>query len=116
MIARDLKGLSMFYDMDGKPMDDVREWGRLFERTADRRIGRTHKWGLFWAWPPVRKVFISTVWLGIDHSFGMGGPPLIFETMAFVDGDEIFCDRYATREAALRGHAQCVKRYWGWWR
>ena len=30
----------------------------------------------------VRGVTVSTVWLGLDHGFGVG-PPLIFETMVF---------------------------------
>ena len=28
-------------------------------------------------------VFISTVFLGIDHNFNLEGPPLLFETMIF---------------------------------
>lgn len=49
-------------------------------------------------------VLVSTVHLGIDHSFG-GGPPLIFETMVFFDGDDgEYQWRYSTLEAAQRGH------------
>jgi hypothetical protein len=52
---------------------------------------------------------VSTVWLGINHSY-WGGPPLIFETMVFCHFDHE-CDwlheqcRYSTKEQALRGHA-----------
>jgi hypothetical protein len=60
---------------------------------------------------------ISTVWLGIDHSFGDGGPPLIFETMIFGRdsdtgktryGDERYQMRYATEAGAVAGHAEAV--------
>ena len=51
---------------------------------------------------------LSTVWLGLDHRFGKG-PPLIFETMAFQDGDEILCERYSTRTEALDGHERLKK-------
>ena len=27
--------------------------------------------------------YLSTVWLGLDHNYGWGGPPMIFETMRF---------------------------------
>lgn len=53
-------------------------------------------------------VEVSTVWLGLDHSFGLGGPPLIFETLVFggpMDGE---MDRYPTLDAAQAGHDQMV--------
>jgi hypothetical protein len=31
---------------------------------------------------------LSTVWLGIDHQWGLG-PPLIFETMRFCDAEDV---------------------------
>jgi hypothetical protein len=49
-------------------------------------------------------VTVSTVWLGLDHSFG-DGPLLIFETMVFdADGDDNDCWRYTTESQALAGH------------
>ena len=54
--------------------------------------------------------WVSTVWLGLDHSYLRTGPPLIFETMVFgVDreraegtlGPDIECQRYATQAQAL---------------
>ncbi len=54
---------------------------------------------------------VSTVLLGLDHSFG--GPPLIFETMVFPSSDEfleIDVASYATKEEALEGHDRmCLK-------
>lgn len=54
---------------------------------------------------------LSTVWLGLDHSFGFG-PPLIFETMAFgIFGHaDNFQQRYSTEAQALRGHARAKKQ------
>jgi hypothetical protein len=56
--------------------------------------------------------------LGLDHGFGEG-PPLIFETMIFDDGDkddpgydplglDQWQDRYSTEEAATREHLRVV--------
>lgn len=64
----------LYYDRDGKPMSDVLEWGKLFEDFKYKRVKATWLWWGGW---------VSTVWLGLDHSFGMSGPPLIFESMAF---------------------------------
>jgi hypothetical protein len=50
---------------------------------------------------------VSTLFLGLDHNVG-DGPPLLFETIVFVDGDPVDIQRYATRVAALAGHARAV--------
>lgn len=50
---------------------------------------------------------VSTVFLGLDHQFG-DGPPMIFETMVFMPGDEEPCWRYSTWSEAERGHAEAV--------
>ena len=54
---------------------------------------------------------VSTVWLGLDHSFGGidGQSPLIFETMAFIGddgGSEML--RATSEEDAKRNHDQMV--------
>lgn len=52
---------------------------------------------------------ISTVDLGVDHSFGYG-KPLYYETMIFtkkgkdIDLCELYCKRYSTEEEAKMGH------------
>lgn len=53
---------------------------------------------------------ISTVDMGIDHSFG-GGPPLYYETMIFIDGDwnDLYMMRYSTEEEARAGHIKTVE-------
>lgn len=73
------------YYPDGKPIlsDELLpatlKWALLYEqRDSDRIVGQT------------RTLYgekLSTVWLGIDHSFG-AGPPLIFETMLFAPKDD----------------------------
>lgn len=58
--------------------------------------------------------WISTVWLGLDHSFDRGGLPLIFETMVFEsDSDMGGLDqrRYSSEAEAMLGHEE-LKREW----
>ena len=63
----------------------------------------------------IRDWRVSTVWLGVDHSFG-DGEPIIFETMIFAPdeyGAELarydgWIDRYVTEPAALAGHDRLV--------
>lgn len=48
---------------------------------------------------------ISTVFLGIDHAFGDGGPPVLFETMIFPDGPGgEYQERFHTWDEAIAGH------------
>lgn len=57
---------------------------------------------------------VSTVWLGIDHGFGRGALPLIFETMVFGPGghsDEREQVRVATLAEAKATHAAMVEEY-----
>lgn len=69
----------------------------------------------------IDRYWVSTVFMGVDHSFG-GGPPLIFETMIFDTsrkkplgnnrmslGKEVYCDRYSTWDEALVGHQKAVE-------
>jgi len=55
----------MYYDKDGSPLE-MMDWAIKFDQPEYKRIAETSlpdgKW-------------ISTVWLGLDHSFG-GGPLL----------------------------------------
>ncbi len=55
---------------------DILECARRFE-AMDRRVASTKLFDL---------CVISTVFLGLDHSF-FGGRPLLFETMAFWSGE-----------------------------
>jgi len=75
-------------------------WARWFE-TADRRIAFT-EYG---------KVSISTVFLGLDHSFDYTGksPPILFESMIFGGQHDGYTDRCATYDEAEAMHkATCA--------
>lgn len=98
------------YTLDSKhnplPQVDVLYWGRWFAEN-DRHVRKSY----------VRGYYVSTVFLGIDHSWS-GGKPVLFETMIFPlskKGGEIihfaedFCDRYCTWDEAVAGHARAVK-------
>ena len=52
-------------------------------------------------------VRVSTVFLGLDHSWG-NGPPLIFETMIFGGPHDQYQERYTTWEQAEAGHAKAL--------
>ena len=98
----------IYYDMDGN-LITREEWAALMEDPDYRFLARTE----------VGENVVSTVWLGLDHSFGEGLMPLIFETMVFPRGTQ---QRYMTKELALEGHEKMVtrlKRYqpgWGGYR
>jgi hypothetical protein len=47
--------------------------------------------------------FVSTVFLGLDHSFG-AKTPILFETLTAFDGLEDIESRYSTYDQALQGH------------
>ena len=55
---------------------------------------------------------VSTVFLGLDHSFGTG-PPILFETMIFCNNtdDDLhnWQHRYNTKAQAILGHAIIVR-------
>jgi len=53
----------------------------------------------------LEEIKVSTVFLGIDHSFG-DGPPLLFETMIFGGKyeEEEYQKRYSTWAQAEAGH------------
>lgn len=57
-------------------------------------------------------VMVSTVWLGLDHSYTPGGRPKIFESMVFYKSyDELDMYRYTTEEEARLGHKMLVKKW-----
>lgn len=68
------------------------EWAKWYE-TADRTVAKTQ----------IGDVNVSTVFLGLDHSFGYG-PPQLFETMAFGGELDQEQERYSTWDQAIAGH------------
>lgn len=96
----------LYYDRQGKPMEML-DWAAKHS-DFDYKVIAQH-------W--VRGWMVSTVWLGIDHGFGMSAAPILFETMIFPPGDEAgdhgimseeYCDRYPTEAAAHAGHDRAL--------
>lgn len=88
---------------------DMMEWAHRFEDIEYKVVEQHH--GLIRPkfWKPRKRILVSTVWLGLDHAFGPG-PPLIFETMIFIDGwTESYMDRYTTEAEAIIGHRRAVR-------
>jgi hypothetical protein len=86
--------------VDGVPTleTDLMRWAIWFENLAERIVGKT----------VVGDYEVSTVFLGLDHSFG-GGVPILYETIIF-GPDDAQSDmwRYATAEEAREGHERVV--------
>ena len=92
--------MSGYYDKQGKPIDDLWEWSKLFSDWEYKRIAETQ----------ADASWVSTVWLGSNHEWDPRKPPLIFETMVLGGelGEE--CERYSTEAEAVAGHAAMVAR------
>jgi len=100
----------MHYDRNGEPISLWR-YVELFDKPDYQRV----------AWTSVAEgIVVSTVWIGIDHSFGRRAPE-IFETMVFYELEEprVVFDRpctqeeagtwrWSTQEDALAGHERVV--------
>ncbi len=97
--------MSDFYVLvDGyvMPEPDIRAWSRWFNQTRDERVVARDE--------VERGVVVSSVFLGMDHSFGFG-PPVLWETMIFGPDDHPWTDymeRYTSREDAEAGHQRIV--------
>jgi hypothetical protein len=83
-----------YYTRAGEPID-LMDWAATVGR-EDNHVGDDI------VPEPVR---VSTVYLGLDHSFGEG-PPLIFETVVFGGRHDGWTDRYSTEAEAIAGHAR----------
>jgi hypothetical protein len=114
---------NFYYILKGKipiATNDVQLWGRWMEQSVENgnRIVKQEK---------IRDLWISTVFLGLDHQF-QEGPPLLFETMVFWEYEKpatkVLMDRiivqkmesldemvwrYSTWDEAEEGHRAAVK-------
>jgi hypothetical protein len=94
----------------GEPVlcNDDMEWTVNFE-VANRRVAET----------TVGNLWISTVFLGLDHNWH-GGPPILWETMVFCNSDEDhplhqWMNRCSgSREQAIAMHERCVTSVKEW--
>ena len=98
----------MWFDKKGRPIT-VEDADKLLHDPNYKVIGQTI----------IGKKAVSTVWLGIDHSFSMNPDhkPVIFETTIFaytkkkgIDCGKSYAQvRYATEKEAIKGHKLMVK-------
>ncbi len=79
------------------PEPDTLTWGRWNDNFKNRHVATTL----------LGNVKVSTVFLGLDHSWGEG-PPLLWETMIFGGEHDEYQDRYTSLEAAKIGHTTAV--------
>lgn len=91
-------------DATGQPVPepDLMKWA-LWMETHERHVAET----------TIGASRVSTVFLGLDHSFSCLGPemeriPILFETMVFGGPLDEYQERYATRAEAEAGHAAAV--------
>ncbi len=77
------------------------ELANWFEEIDNRRIKLTKL---------SNKVDVSTVFLGVDHSFS-DGDPILFETMIFGGDRNEECERYSSLDDSLKGHDKIVKEF-----
>lgn len=97
--------MSEHYILNGREVVpcDMMTWARWFgEHRQDRVVKRE----------TVGDCDVSTVFLGLDHSYG-GGPPHIFETLVFGgehDGDMERCSTYDEAEAMHKAMVERVQR------
>ncbi len=108
-----------------KKVDDPIEWATWFGTAARaqrqdvmalrrRRPGSSRKRLRHWCrqkGEPVHfeSVMVSTIFLGLDHNFFEGGPPVLWETMVFGGEQDRAMWRYSDREEALRLHEEVVE-------
>ncbi len=93
-----------YYDRDGKPIRSRAAWGAKWK---DRKYVRVASTAL-----PDGK-WVSTVWTGIDSSFGKDRP-LIFQTSVFrnkADFAGLDERNYSTEKEALKGHKLMVSKW-----
>lgn len=96
---------SLLYILEGKipvPCPDTLAWGQWMEsHYRDRVVGQED----------VGDLWVSTVFLGVDHCYTPGGEPRLFETMIFKNPGREWTDyqeRTSTWELALEQHACAV--------
>lgn len=85
-----------YYFLEGKniiPCDSVEEWAAKFQNKT-KRVAETQI-GIF---------RVSTVFLGVDHSFQDDADPILFETMVFSKNGGDYQERCSTYEEAEAMH------------
>lgn len=91
------------YILDGHnavPCDDLMKWAKWIEK-ADRHVAQETR----------GEVRVSTVFLGLDHSFG-GPTPILFETMIFGGEHDGYQQRCSTWDEAAEMHKRACELVW----
>jgi len=80
---------------------DILKWGRWLDENNHTRV----------ALDTIRGCRVSTVFLGLDHSYCYDEvhEPVLFETMIFGGKYDQYQDRYCTWDEAIEGHKKAVK-------
>ncbi len=91
------------YILEGKEVvkADLMTWAKWLQDAGDKRIVKQED---------VSGKHVSTVFLGLDHSFG-GESPMLFETIVFPSKDNLdeeICERCSTWEQAEEQHKRIV--------
>ena len=100
----------LYYLLDEKgvpyPTDDRHTANDLLINWLKRRVGLDEKE------VAGHSIRISTVFLVMDHNHFFEGPPVLYETMLFIDDKAIdgATERYETREQAIAGHAETLEK------
>lgn len=72
----------------------VEQWAESFNDRENRIVEQNH----------IGEILISTVFLGLDHSWNAGDPPMIFETMIFEGKYDEYQERCSSYKQALKMH------------
>jgi hypothetical protein len=78
---------------------DLLTWGKWMKDSANRRVAETIV---------AAGVRVSTVFLGLNHSFTPRAQPILFETMIFDGSKSKYQERYCTWDEAEAGHERAV--------
>lgn len=95
---------NLYYILDQNnnpvPVPDVKDWALMFDR-ENRVVKKT---------TTTHNHYVSTVFLGLDHSW-VEGVVLLFETMIFSEDKDVdeYQERYSTWQEAEEGHNKIVK-------
>jgi len=92
----------LFYKLEGNeaiPVENMEDWLVSF-KGRDRKVKST----------TIGEVYVSTVFLGLDHSHTEKGLPILFETMIFGGKHDGYQKRYETWAQAEAGHEQAVEK------
>jgi len=94
--------MSKYILKDGEPVlaTDIIHWATWFEKASTNKERTVAK-------DKIGEAVVSTVFLGIDHSWD-GGPPVLWETMIFGGKHDDYQERYSSLKDAEAGHKVAV--------